>query len=50
MKKRCLIIAANKEHFKSLISDFCKDGFWIAYLNNNCAQLESNTEVVKIEY
>lgn len=50
MKKRFLISAADKEHFKSLINDFCKKGFWISYLNNNSAQLENNNEIVKIEY
>lgn len=50
MEKRILITAANKEHLKSLINDFCKNGFWIAYINKNVVQLENNNEIVSIEY
>lgn len=50
MKKRYLITATDKEHVKSLVSDYCKDGFHISYCDKGSIQLENNTEVVKIEY
>lgn len=50
MKKRYLITAADKEHLKSLVNDYCHNGFHISYFNDGSIQLESDTEIVKIEY
>lgn len=44
------IVAANKEHFESLIKDYRAAGFMLVTCGNRFAELETEREFVSIEY
>lgn len=44
------IVAANKEHFESLIKDYRAAGFELIAYGNHFAELENEIEFVSIEY
>lgn len=44
------IVAANKEHFESLIKDYRAAGFELIAYRNHFAELENEIEFVSIEY
>lgn len=44
------IVAANKEHFESLIKDYRAAGFMLVALGNRIAESETECEFVRIEY
>lgn len=44
------IIAANKEHFESLVKDYRAAGFILVTFGNRVAELETECEFVHIEY
>lgn len=44
------IVAANKEHFESLIKDYRAAGFILVTCGNRFAELETEREFVSIEY
>lgn len=48
--RRFKITAANKEHFDSLIRDFRNNGFVLVTYGTRLAELETETELVIIEY
>lgn len=48
--KRYRITAANKEHFDSLIKDYCADGYILITYGNRLAELEKEDSFITIEY
>ena len=44
------IVAANKEHFESLVKDYREAGFMLVAFGNRFAELETEFEFVSIEY
>ena len=44
------IVAANKEHFESLIKDYRAAGFMLVTYGNRFAELETEYEFISIEY
>ena len=44
------IVAANKEHFESLIKDYRAAGFILVTCGNRFAELETEYEFISIEY
>lgn len=44
------IVAANKEHFESLIKDYRAAGFMLITYENHFAELKTEHEFISIEY